>query len=120
MPSETIARGCRVLDSFPAIAPRWNCSRLIRLVVVALVMLRGGHLRAQSIAPEFGGHHMEGFESGQPDILTASWPMKTLRVFTGKTAWCSLNPAPGVFNWGPLDDWLDQAATPSIDPALLF
>src|ERR1041385_1176902 len=120
MRSETLERGCRVLGSFPAIARQWNCSSLIRLVVVALVMLRGGHLHGQSIAPEFVGHHMEGFESGQPDILTASWPMKTLRVFTGKTAWCYLNPSPGVYNWGPLDDWLDQAAKPSIDADILF
>jgi polysaccharide biosynthesis protein PslG len=54
---------------------------------------------------------------------TTNWPsvkFSTIRVYDNGAAWSTLNPAPGTYNWGPLDSWLNLAGAHGVDVLYTF
>lgn len=69
------------------------------------------------IDSSFFGMHA-GYAPGY--LRTTPWPKAPARLHSVGTQWCRLNPAPGVFNWGPLDAWLAQADAQGSDLIYTF
>jgi uncharacterized protein (TIGR03437 family) len=60
--------------------------------------------------------------SGNPVSGGVPWPQSTfgqLRLWDSGTAWTSLEPAKGVWNWAPLDTWVAAAEAHGVKEILL-
>jgi uncharacterized protein (TIGR03437 family) len=61
-------------------------------------------------------------ESGKPVSGGVPWPQApigTLRLWDSGTAWTSLEPVKGVWNWEPLDAWVNAAESHGVKQILL-
>src|ERR1700731_1022948 len=55
--------------------------------------------------------------------VTTNWPtvdFGTLRIYDNGASWSTLNPAPGTYDWGPLDQWLNLASAHGVDVLYTF
>jgi len=88
---------------------------LTLLIVTGLATLASAQ---QPISPYFFGMSMTGKEvTGEP---WPTLPFSEIRLWDSAVPWSVLNPAPGVYNWALLDDWLEKAKQNDVEVAYCF
>jgi len=90
-----------------------NARKLI-LSLCAILLL--ANFAAGQIPQNYFG--MEANHAG-----TTNWPsvnFSAIRIYDNGAAWSALNPAPGSYNWDPLDSWLNLAGAHDADVLYTF
>jgi hypothetical protein len=84
---------------------RMACLGKLALFVLVATSVQYGQ-NAQPIGPRyFGLHASSGVTNREP---WPTVPFSGVRLLDSSTTWAQLNPEPGVYDWAPLDRWLDK------------
>ena len=93
-------------------------SRFGCLLVLAFQVLCLASALSAQVPGSFFGMHMS-----VRALRSGAWPpipFSSLRLWDTKTSWAQLNPSRGKYEWGTLDDWLNDTQSHGVDVLYTF
>ena len=89
----------------------------IRHAALALVIVTilGCVSPGETIPPTFFGMHVNQSKTAWPNVAFGSY-----RLWDDGTAWANLNPSNNVYNWAPLDSWVNRAQQQNVQLLYTF